>query len=108
MKLIVKRKTSTMIGYRVFGRRRSPYRLSPSLRPTFLARTPSSFPSTIEQDGDRQAVANGESFAQVPFIRPSQALQPPQDPPASKAVFESNTSTLPHPIRASIVTPQRP
>ncbi|OQD75421.1 hypothetical protein PENDEC_c007G01979 [Penicillium decumbens] len=36
-----------------------------------------------------------------------QALQPPQDPPSSKLVFESNTSTLPHPIRASIVTPQK-
>ncbi|KAE8390787.1 NAD(P)-binding protein [Aspergillus alliaceus] len=34
-----------------------------------------------------------------------QALQPPQDPPTSKVVFESDTATLPHPIRASIVTP---
>lgn len=36
-----------------------------------------------------------------------QALQPPHDPPSSKAVFESETATLPHPIRASIVTPQK-
>ncbi|KAG2412413.1 hypothetical protein HFD88_009970 [Aspergillus terreus] len=34
-----------------------------------------------------------------------QALKPPQDPPTSKAVFESDTATLPHPVRASIVTP---
>lgn len=32
-------------------------------------------------------------------------LKPPQDPPTSKAVYESDTATLPHPIRASIVTP---
>lgn len=32
-------------------------------------------------------------------------LKPPQDPPTSKAVFESDTATLPHPIRASIATP---
>ncbi|KAJ5738845.1 hypothetical protein N7493_002000 [Penicillium malachiteum] len=36
-----------------------------------------------------------------------QALQPPQDPPSSKPVFESPTATLPHPIRASIVTPPK-
>ncbi|KAJ5087414.1 hypothetical protein N7456_011030 [Penicillium angulare] len=36
-----------------------------------------------------------------------QALQPPQDPPSSKTVFESATATLPHPIRASIVTPPK-
>ncbi|KAE8341586.1 hypothetical protein BDV24DRAFT_150993 [Aspergillus arachidicola] len=35
-----------------------------------------------------------------------QALKPPQDPPTSKVVFESDTATLPHPIRASIVTPR--
>ena len=34
-----------------------------------------------------------------------QALKPPQDPPTSKAVFESDTATLPHPVRASIATP---
>ena len=34
-----------------------------------------------------------------------QALQPPQEPPTSKTVRESSTATLPHPIRASIVTP---
>jgi hypothetical protein len=36
-----------------------------------------------------------------------QALQPPQDPPASKAVFESDTATVAHPLRASIVTPPK-
>ncbi|KAJ5569753.1 uncharacterized protein N7459_009183 [Penicillium hispanicum] len=34
-----------------------------------------------------------------------QALQPPQEPPSSRTVNESSTATLPHPIRASIVTP---
>lgn len=34
-----------------------------------------------------------------------QALTPPQDPPTSKTVAYSDTATLPHPIRASIVTP---
>ncbi|KAE8350401.1 mitochondrial ribosomal protein MRP51 [Aspergillus coremiiformis] len=34
-----------------------------------------------------------------------QALKPPQDPPSSRVVSESDTATLPHPIRASIVTP---
>lgn len=32
-------------------------------------------------------------------------LKPPQDAPTSKAVYESDTATLPHPTRASIVTP---
>lgn len=36
-----------------------------------------------------------------------QALQPPTDPPSSRAVYESETATLPHPIRASIVTPTK-
>lgn len=30
---------------------------------------------------------------------------PPQEPPTSKTVFESDTATLPYPTRASIVTP---
>ncbi|PWY74609.1 hypothetical protein BO94DRAFT_538770 [Aspergillus sclerotioniger CBS 115572] len=34
-----------------------------------------------------------------------QALTPPPTPPTSKFVFESETATLPHPIRASIATP---
>ncbi|BCS03522.1 mitochondrial 37S ribosomal protein bS1m [Aspergillus luchuensis] len=34
-----------------------------------------------------------------------QALTPPPTPPTSKNVNESETATLPHPIRASIVTP---
>lgn len=34
-----------------------------------------------------------------------QALTPPQDPPTSRTVVGSDTATLPHPIRASIVTP---
>ncbi|KAJ5805000.1 hypothetical protein N7474_010887 [Penicillium riverlandense] len=34
------------------------------------------------------------------------ALNPPQDPPTSKAVRESDTATLPYPTRASIVTPR--
>jgi Mitochondrial ribosomal protein subunit. len=33
------------------------------------------------------------------------ALSPPQEPATSKTVFESNTATLPYPIRASIETP---
>ncbi|KAL2012715.1 hypothetical protein VTN00DRAFT_240 [Thermoascus crustaceus] len=33
------------------------------------------------------------------------ALSPPQEPATSKTVFESDTATLPYPIRASIVTP---
>lgn len=33
------------------------------------------------------------------------ALSPPQDPATSKTVFESDTATLPYPIRASIETP---
>lgn len=36
-----------------------------------------------------------------------QALKPPQDPPSSRIVKESDTATLPYPIRASIVTPQK-
>ncbi|KAJ5915951.1 hypothetical protein N7454_010858 [Penicillium verhagenii] len=36
-----------------------------------------------------------------------QALQTPQEPPSSRTVFESNTATLPHPIRAAIVTPPK-
>lgn len=36
-----------------------------------------------------------------------QALKTPQDPPSSRSVFESNTATLPHPIRAAIVTPPK-
>ncbi|KAJ5666961.1 hypothetical protein N7462_011370 [Penicillium macrosclerotiorum] len=36
-----------------------------------------------------------------------QALPSIQEPPSSKAVFESETATLPRPIRASIVTPQK-
>ncbi|KAF9885676.1 hypothetical protein FE257_012658 [Aspergillus nanangensis] len=35
-----------------------------------------------------------------------QALKTPQDPPTSRHVFESKTATLPHPVRASIVTPK--
>ncbi|KAJ5907516.1 hypothetical protein N7495_000198 [Penicillium taxi] len=35
-----------------------------------------------------------------------QALTPTQEAASSKAVFESSTATLPHPIRAAIVTPQ--
>lgn len=34
-----------------------------------------------------------------------QALKPPQEPPTSKTVFESDSATLPYPTRASIVTP---
>ncbi|PYI05859.1 hypothetical protein BO78DRAFT_397713 [Aspergillus sclerotiicarbonarius CBS 121057] len=34
-----------------------------------------------------------------------QALTPPPTPPTSRTVSESETATLPHPIRASIVTP---
>lgn len=34
----------------------------------------SSIPSYIEQDGDRQAVANGESSAEVPFVCSSSVL----------------------------------
>ncbi|KAA8650545.1 hypothetical protein EYZ11_002106 [Aspergillus tanneri] len=34
-----------------------------------------------------------------------QALTPPQEPPTSRPTHESDTATLPHPIRASIVTP---
>ncbi|KAL1986831.1 hypothetical protein VTN96DRAFT_5484 [Rasamsonia emersonii] len=33
------------------------------------------------------------------------ALSPPQEPATSRAVFESDTATLPHPIRAAIETP---
>ncbi|KAJ5814350.1 uncharacterized protein N7503_001100 [Penicillium pulvis] len=36
-----------------------------------------------------------------------QALKTTQDPPSSRSVFESNTATLPHPIRAAIVTPPK-
>ncbi|KAJ5172597.1 hypothetical protein N7492_005190 [Penicillium capsulatum] len=36
-----------------------------------------------------------------------QALQTPQDPPSSRTVKESDTATLPYPIRASIVTPRK-
>ncbi|KAJ5974254.1 hypothetical protein N7481_011464 [Penicillium waksmanii] len=35
-----------------------------------------------------------------------QALQTPRAPPSSRIVNESNSATLPHPTRASIVTPQ--
>ncbi|KAJ5787755.1 Mitochondrial ribosomal protein MRP51 [Penicillium paradoxum] len=35
-----------------------------------------------------------------------QTLKAPSDPLTSRAAFESKTATLPHPIRASIVTPQ--
>ncbi|PYI22002.1 hypothetical protein BO99DRAFT_400361 [Aspergillus violaceofuscus CBS 115571] len=34
-----------------------------------------------------------------------QALAPPQERPTSRQVFESDSATLPHPIRAAIVTP---
>lgn len=34
------------------------------------------------------------------------ALTPPQDPPTSRTVNESDTATLPHPIRASIESPR--
>ncbi|KAJ6012128.1 hypothetical protein N7522_002483 [Penicillium canescens] len=35
-----------------------------------------------------------------------QSLKTSQEPSTSRAVFESDTATLPHPIRAAIVTPQ--
>lgn len=35
-----------------------------------------------------------------------QALTPPQEPVSSKTIVESDTATLPHPIRASIATPR--
>ncbi|KAI9934652.1 hypothetical protein ASPWEDRAFT_44107 [Aspergillus wentii DTO 134E9] len=38
------------------------------------------------------------------FALPS-ALSKPQEPPTSRTVFESDSATLPHPVRASIVTP---
>lgn len=44
-------------------------------RPNFSCANPtSSIPSSIEQDGDRQAVANGEPSTEVPFIRTSSVL----------------------------------
>ena len=87
-----------------------------SLRPTVLP-DPANFscakPVQFHHNRALSKMASARLSPTANLLRKSrlfslpQALKPPQDPLSSRTVNESETATLPHPTRASIVTPQK-